>query len=486
MIVIELLPTSVECQPGEGLTVEVRLRSVGKEAEVANPAALRAAPRWRLIQLPEGTEYVAGNEQGYAPPPGQPERLRLATGDGWNGTVIFKSANVPLTPGSWAISLLLPVDGVVEESPPCIIRVADWAIAAADAGWGVPGEDEHYGDTLMLQQAAGAKPGLYRMGWRDDDSDRTGTGAETPIPLGNVGFNATDPLVPVRDGPFWMDTAQWFLWREGAAIIARSMIGECQELTLSEAPAALLRPALQRLEDDILVLALSADRRQLMRLRFSHDNSKQPECTEAINLPLAATGGTAAFAPDGTVLVGLSAGTPGGGCALVLIGRGGLATPRVATWSGVALVPGAQIGLTLDQDGAVRLGALVAGGDGIFLLEARFPLELDGVPGVGLLPLAGMGTEPVGGAVLYGPPQPDDQASEDETANNGAAHKIEPSRHVVIHLADDTFLRLGASGSLEAVTYEATPVPPFCLVNSGHGALLLVCDPRLGPYMTDA
>lgn len=475
MIVIELVPASIPRQPGEGLDVDVHVRNNGAETEVMNPAALRATPLWRLRELRSGMDHVTGNEQGYAPPPGQPERLRLAPGESWNGRVLIKSVNVSLTPGPWAVSLMLAVDGGVEESPPCIVHVADWAIGAADVGWGMSGDSSPSGDALMVQRTGTAKPALYHMNWRDDDSDRSGTGAETPIRLGTLGPNATDPLVPVRDGPFWSDASQWFLWREGASIHARGMGGEQQELTLPEAPTALLRPALQRMNDDILVFALSANRRQLVRLLFSHDNSKPPARAEEIDLPVVAAHGSAVFSPSGSVLVGLSAEKTDGGCELLVIDQGGLAPPRLASWTNVSLVPGAPPALSFDDDGGSRIAALVSSDDGIALAEARFSPALNAVPTVSLLPLGGRGTVPIGGAVLYAAPHA-----------HAHTHEHRANFHAVICLADHSFMRLGVDGTLEAVTYEASPVPPFCLVHAGHGALLLCCDPLLGPYLTDA
>jgi hypothetical protein len=57
---------------------------------------------------------------------------------------------------------------------------------------------------------------------------------------------------------------------------------------------------------------------------------------------------------------------------------------------------------------------------------------------------------------------------------------------VVLRLADSTLLHVGDDGSLEPTTYEAPPVTPLTLVPSGHGALLLCCDPWLGPFMAEA
>jgi hypothetical protein len=464
--------------------VQVRLRNDGAPAEVLNPAALRASPSWRLAPWPDedvapGSGRVFGNEQGYAPPPGEPERLTLDTGKGWDGTVTINADNAQVTPGEWALSLLLTVDGVVQESPSCKVRVAGWSIVAADAGFGVPALGRQNGDTLLLQGEGGARI-LYRMPWQEEDSDRTGHGGEEPIPLITVDPEAADPLVPVRDGAFFGDPARWLLWREGATVRAFGTAGEPQTLVLPEPPATLLRPALQRTGGDILLLALSADRRRLDRLIFSRDASTLPLVADGLALPVAVSAGTAAFAKDGDVLVGLS-GATSEGTALLLIDRGGAGTPRVVVLAAATPIPDAAPALLVNPDGSVVIGALVSTEAGIAVAEARFPADPFAMAVVARPLGQQSGAPPISGAMLYSAARVGAEAD-----GAGGDSSNGPSVHIVVRLADGTLLRLDPDGTLNPTTYEAPPVVPLILVPASHGALLLCCDPLVGPFMAEA
>lgn len=345
----------------------------------------------------------------------------------------------------------------------------NWRIVAADAGFGVPAAGVQQGDVLLLQGGNAGARTLYRMPWFDDDSDRTGHGGPEPILLRSVGANAADPLVPVRDGPFWLDAQRWLLWREGATVHALGTAGEHQTLTLAETPAALLRPALQRSGDDILVLALSANRRRLDQLGFSRTTKTPPRLLGAIALPLAVRAGTAAFAAGAPPLIALSAATATG-TTVLLLHAGKAATPRMVAVSGATLVPDAPPALLPDADGGALVGLLVSTDAGIALAEARFPSDQAAPATIQLRGLGRFAGKPAGGAVLYDP----------------SADARGRLVYLLIRLADGTLLRLGAGAALERTAFESPPVAPLVLVPRADGALVLCCDPRLGPFMAEA
>jgi hypothetical protein len=345
----------------------------------------------------------------------------------------------------------------------------NWRIVSADAGFGVPGAGAQQGDVLLLQGGNAGARTLYRMPWVDSHSDRLGHGGEEPILLRAVGANAADPLVPVRDGPFWLDSARWLLWREGAMVHALGTAGEQQTLTLPETPAALLRPALQRSGDDILVMALSANRRRLDQLGFSRTAKTPPRLLSAIALPLPVRAGTAAFAAGAPPLIALSAATPTG-TTVLLLHTGQAATPRMVALSGATLVPDAPPALLPGADGGALVGLLVSTDAGIALAEARFPSDQAAPATIRLRPLGRFAGKPVGGAVLYDP-------------SADAQGRVV---YLLVRLADGTLLRLGAGGALERTAFESPPVAPLVLVSRADGALVLCCDPRLGPFMAEA
>ncbi len=474
MVLIALAPEATAFQPRLDVVLLVRLTHDGATPiEIPNPAALRAAPAWRIAAWPDGAARVIGNQQGFAPPRGQPERLVLQPGETWTGRVPISAFLVPLPPGDWAVSLLLPVEGAVVESDPCRVSVAEWSIIAADAGLGVPPFRAQEGDCVLLQGGPGPIT-LYRMPWLENDSDRTDLGAAAPIPLAGVGLDATDPLVPLRDGPFWGDPARWLLWREGAVVHAIGTAGERQSLTLAEAPAALLRPALQRTGADVIALALSADRRRIDLLRFPRKPGPPPKLAGTLPLNLPAESGTAGFGPDGDILIGLIA-TAGTGIALMLAGPDLAAPPRQAIVPAATPMANAPPCLSIRPDGAARLGALLMTEAGILLAEAVFPTDPAEPPVITRLALGWPEVTPIGATLLF--------AGSHHDEDDGHDHS--PAPMLVIGLDDGRMLRLNAEGALEEARYPAAPMRPYRLLPTGHGAFLPVCSGIAGPFMAE-
>jgi hypothetical protein len=372
-----------------------------------------------------------------------------------------------------AAALVTPQDAWAEDRPqrgPTVpAQSTNWRILAADAGFGVPGNGAHQGDALMLRGGSAGAMTLYRMPWQDSDADRPERGGAEPILLQSVSANASDPLVPVRDGPFWSDPSRWLLWREGATVHALGTAGERQVLTLGAVPGALLRPALQRSGGEILVIALSADRRRLEPVQFARTTATAPRRLDAITLPLPVAAGTVGFATGGATLIGLSAATARG-TTMLLLQPGESVTPRMVSLPGAVPVPDAAPALSSDADGGALLGQLVQTSEGIGLAEARFPADSTRAATIEPRLLGRLSAKAVGGAVLYG------------ASTEGRSRPV----RLLVRLADGALQRLGSDGALESTAFEGPPVPPLVLVPRGDGALVLCCDPRLGPFMGEA
>jgi hypothetical protein len=334
---------------------------------------------------------------------------------------------------------------------------AGWSVMMADAGYGVPRSGGQEGDILLLQTGAD-RPGLYRTPWAEPRGDGPAPGGIPPIFLAKVGDTATDPLVPVRDGPFQSDPARWLLWREGAVVHALGTAGETRALTLPQPPATLLRPALQREGGDVLAFALAADRRRVLILRFPRAGGSA-FVTDTLTLPLAAESGTSAFTPDGGVLLGLSA--VSGGDTRLMLGRMAASALRSAVIPKVQPVPHAQPALLAGADDAAVVAALVMTANGLALAEARFGAT--GEPAVSLRPLGRTAAAPVRAALLY------------------RADAAWPS--AVIGLGDGTLLFLTAQGELAPMPPHAKPAANLVLVPAKRGALLLCIDRQRGPVM---
>jgi len=344
-------------------------------------------------------------------------------------------------------------------------RAAAWTIVDADAGFGVESTSDRRGDVLIVRDDAGRKV-IYRMPWQEDESD-SGPAAP-PIRLAVVGHDATDPLVPVRDGPFWSDPARWLLWREGATIHAFGTAGERQELTLPAVPTTLLRPALQRAGGDVIVFALSGDRRRIDQLRFPRANGARTEIMRSISLPAVASVGVAAFAGSGLRIATCE--SQNQTTTLMLVDPAAEATVRSAVVSGATRIPNASPSIQILAGGDVVVGALVTTVTGIALAEARFAASSGAVPSVSMRELGRFNEAPSAAVVLY---------RQESRAMNVVAQ-------AVVRLVDGTFMHLNEAGMLERTTYEFPPVVPLVLAPTRRGALLLCCDPVNGPRMVGA
>ncbi|MDP1651030.1 MAG: hypothetical protein Q8M01_22960 [Rubrivivax sp.] len=466
MIDITLLP-GPPAAPGGPCVVALTISNVGAEAvEFDNPAALLDKPLWRVSRRPDAAPAVISNRQNFVPPEGQAPRLRLAPGARWRADLPLELPEHDTGPGERSVVLLLETPTGVVESAPCVVKVQDWRITAAGAGHGVPAFDENEGDTLLLQ--AGPDHGtLYRMGWGEDDSDRQGTGGSAPLRLLDVGHDACDLLVPVRDAPFWRDPSRWLLWREQAVVCALDTTLQLQSLTLPTAPAELLRPALQRDGGPVELFALSSDRRRLDLLRFARHAAGTAERVQQISLPLAAAAGRAAFAPTGGLMVAATAAVAGG--VALLLHRG--ADWQVARLADAELLSTCPPAVQALDGGDVLVTAAVQTADGIAIASARFaPSGASVSVRTGLGPVPGTVDE---GALLV--------AAVHEHDGRAA-----PRTHLVLRLLDGTLWHLNERGLLEQVEFVAPPVRPLTLAPGSHGAFILVCDPHLGPFMAEA
>ncbi|MSP00754.1 MAG: hypothetical protein EXR07_06860 [Acetobacteraceae bacterium] len=476
MIEISLTP-GPDALPGGMCPVHVTIRNDGPEVEIDNPAALLHLPRWRVTRLPDGVPQDLGNWQNFLPPEGQTPRIVLAPGASWEATVMLRLPARDIVPDEWEAILVIDTPAGDAESEPCVLRIQDWQIVAGHAGYGRSAEGNAEGDVLLLQGCEGGAM-LYRMPWGEDESDRSGHGGEMPVPLQAVGADASDPLVPVRDAPFWRDPARWLLWREGAAIHAVDTVLRQQSLTFPAPPEAVLRPALQPEGGPIELAVLAAGRMRIDLTRFPRDADGTPSISGHIDLPMPVAGGVVGFAPEGGMLLGLSADSAGG--VELLLRRAG--TLQRAALAGATLVPNAPPALSVLYDGSAVVGALVLTSTGVAIARARFDgvtMEPVGVTQIGLVE----GSIAEAALLLIAPHEPPAPDEDGHAHDDGA----EPRAAVaVLRLEDGTLMSLTAEGTLSATTFEAPPVSPLTLAPGGHSAFILAYDPRLGPFMAEA
>jgi hypothetical protein len=253
-----------------------------------------------------------------------------------------------------------------EVGPPTAPRGPVTAVAA---GWGRPPYGRQEG-TLAFLVATGQGKALCRDRFGEEVGDIGGR-PEPAINLRAVGADATDPLVPVRDGPFWRDPAQWLLWREANIIHAIDTASRPVALTLPAPPGRVLRPALQRAGAEVHVMVLSPDHRRLDRLAFPRDRMGKARIAGSVPLPGAAIGGAAGFARGGDCAVLI---VPESGALVVVLARPDLAEPpRSLTLPGLVCPPGIEPAVAEAADGSVRCAILAQSAGELALVEVRFP-----------------------------------------------------------------------------------------------------------------
>ncbi|MSP00755.1 MAG: hypothetical protein EXR07_06865 [Acetobacteraceae bacterium] len=329
-----------------------------------------------------------------------------------------------------------------------------WNEVTGDAGYGLPVAGVQQGDALLSRREAGGGRALLRWPWGDTLGDNARPAFDETAAIATLPPNATDPMVPVRDGAFWKDPARWLLWREEAAIHAVDTSGRRQKLVLDAPPASLLRPALQREGGPVEVYILARDRLRVLRARLPRDGRAAARIEVATDLPLAAGAGCAGFARDGRPAVGLWA-MAAEELTLLLFHDGHL--HRAAIGGVRPLSPPAFLA---DSNGPL-VGVVVQSASGIGLAETVF------VPGRGitLTPLAPLRNGRKA-ALVYRP------------WGAGA-----PRAHVVLATEDGSFHSLSPGVAPSRLTPPAPPVRPLVLVPGGLGAFLLCCDPMTGPEM---
>jgi hypothetical protein len=508
MLRVSLAPTRSAFQPRCDLEVRVTLRNEGAAPlDLPNPAALRAAPAWRLTPWSgKGAGRVFGNQQGFAPPKGQPPRLALAPGAQWSGAVPFFVGDLDPTPDDWALSLLMPVNGEIIESEPCRITIAEWSVAAGAAGWGETRAPMRAGDTLVIQAGPGPRT-LCRSPWLEDDSDRNGLDATPAIPLTEVADDAADPVVPTRDAPFWSDPARWWIWREGAAVHAMNSAGQRQRLDLPDVPACLLPTALQHAGGDVTLAALSADRTRLDIIVLPRDGKAAPRVANSVRLPAPAETAALAFAHGDAGLgdMRLVAHVTMEGAArffLFTIDGGILEEARGPR---CAALPNGALAIHAGPDGALFAATLARGEHGLLLIQARFAADHALAAFVTTAELAWpdealRDTAPEGFGIIHGgepedldaftqiesPDRPEDEDADlaDDEAELSPPY-LPPALHGIVDLAGGHLFRLTASRALQPFTVEGRPVRPFVLTPTSEGALVLCAHRTIGPFMCE-
>jgi hypothetical protein len=124
------------------------------------------------------------------------------------------------------------------------------------------------------------------------------------------------------------------------------------------------------------------------------------------------------------------------------------------------------------EDGQALVAAAVQTEAGISIAVARF--DAAGAAVMESTALGPVSDRVVEGALLLAPAH----------AHADGVHAA--GFHLLLRLEDGSLLRLDEQGSLTPTIFEAPPVTPLTMELGSHGAYVLACDPRLGPFMAEA
>lgn len=325
-----------------------------------------------------------------------------------------------------------------------------WAdLAGGDVGYGAPVNGTLHGDVLLLRREPDASQTLHRWPW--SERMRESDTGETPRQLIAVSAAATDPLVPVREGPFLQDPVRWKLWREGRTVHAIDSALRHQTLRLDE-PVSLVGPALQRSGGDVCVFALAEQRQRLLQLALPRAGDGVALVARTVDLPLPVGQACAALGAAGRFAVGFWTRTPVG---LELAIEDGKSLQR-ATVAGM-LRPLSKPALTSGAAG-LCLAVVAQGLDGVVLM--RFTAGQSTVE-VMPMPMPATSRTPLA-AVVFG------------TAGQPVVFAL---------TSDGCGFRLTPGSAPEPVRLIAPPLQPLVLVPGTRGGWVLCCDPSSGPVM---
>ncbi len=326
-----------------------------------------------------------------------------------------------------------------------------WANVIGDVGYGAPVNGTMQGDALLLRREPDTSQTLHRWPWSERRTEAD-TG-ETTRQLIAVPATATDPLVPVREGPFLQDPVRWKLWRDGSTVHAIDSALRRQALRLDE-PASLVRPALQRSGGDVAVFALAAHRRRLLQLTLPRAGDGVARVARTIELPLPVGEACAALGEAGRFAVGFWTQTAD---RLELGIEDGKSLQRAAVagiWRALS-----RPALTCGAAG-LRLAVVAHGLDGgvVLVQFSAGQRAAEMMP----MPMPATSITPLATALVFGP----------------AGQPL-----VFALMADGHGFRLTPGSAAEPVSIVAPPLQPLVFVSGTRGGWLLCCDPSSGPVM---
>ena len=488
MIFFEVSPERTEYISQE--EVEVLVRIVNNEAvpiEIPDPdISTSAQPTYTLtgpgypkgitcsnLSLSQETdeEVISGTEA-------LPRLIMIRPGESWEGVFSISSALDLSLPGEYRLRSRLEWQGLKAESKEKSFRIGPMALASIHLGLGVRPLEYGEGEGAFIHRGADSNQ-LYAFSYLEDHPGISEANLNPPINRLTVGLGATDVAVPWRNSPFFNESVQWLVWREGRSVKALHNASTTPvSYDLPDEPACLVKPPLKTTGGPVEVLALFKEKKELYLVRFADYRAQEdPPVRLALRatLPVKPHSITAALAPEqqgSDRHIAFTAKHKDGFA--ILHSRytengpiGAFQSVNIATGR---LIDNAPLALFVDSESKAHVSVLSiteVTKEKMYrcaLVEARF--EASGPMEPEITDLGVIRAKPVSGAVLY------------VDKENRVAR-----REVVISLEDNRILRLNASGQMVSVSAPGRPTTPMLLTPGEQMSYLLCFDPNRGLFL---
>lgn len=201
--------------------------------------------------------------------------IAIESGSTWEDVVPLSSL-LPLTsPGEYTITSSIKCDTISAESPSTNFKISELDVQAIHLGLGTRPLEEGEGEGVFIQKSNDANY-LYSFVFKETRPDIGETEIISLVNRGAVSMNATEVMVPWRNTPYFNEMIRWLIWRDGKNIQAlNSIILDPLSFGLEEEPAYLVKPSLKVTGEDVEILAVSKDEKNISLIRMK-ENANEP------------------------------------------------------------------------------------------------------------------------------------------------------------------------------------------------------------------
>lgn len=302
MILYQIQISQPECLLREEVSLNVSVVNQGSETvNVPSPEAAKNSMPFFAISGPAFAQtrtfsnWSATHPEGSEPPPNQ--EIALAPGETWTGVLPLTSLLPLRVPGDYRIGSVLVAGAEQARSPDQAFRVSALDPSSIDLGTGLRPQDVGVGSIVFLQRGRDTAT-LYATRFDELDPTNSELVIASLVRRVQVSPDATDVSSPHRNTPFFDEFLQWIVWREGRTLkVLNTAASVPGSFDFPTDIASLVRPTLKTKNGPVEVLALSADRRQLLLVTIPPVLHSKPTLAWQTELPGLPAYVTAALGP---------------------------------------------------------------------------------------------------------------------------------------------------------------------------------------------